>query len=71
MQLVFAPNTDTMAAATQMVVRGALQQWLGDLIQVDDVQVESVDAAVTVTVQYVVLRTQQQQVAQFTRGGTP
>ena len=68
MQVLFAPNSDTLAAATQFVVRGALQQWLGDLIQVDDVRVESDDATIQVVVQYVVRRTQEQQVARFTRG---
>ena len=33
MQLVFAPNSDELAAATQFLVQGALQQWLGDLIR--------------------------------------
>jgi phage baseplate assembly protein W len=70
MQLVFAPNSDEMAAATQFLVQGALQQWLGDLIQVDAVQVESEEATLRVTVQYTVRRTQEQQVAQFVRGGT-
>ncbi|MBI2877058.1 MAG: GPW/gp25 family protein [Candidatus Tectomicrobia bacterium] len=70
MQLVFAPNSDELAAATQFLVQGALQQWLGDLIQVDEVQVESQDSTLLVTIQYTVHRTQQQQVAQFTRGGT-
>lgn len=69
MQLVFAPNSDELAAATQFLVQGALQQWLGDLIQVDAVQVESEDATLRVTIQYTVRRTQQGQVAQFTRGG--
>src|SRR5690348_7759926 len=41
-QLVFAPNSPELAAATQFLVQGALQQWLGDLIVVDSVQVESV-----------------------------
>jgi phage baseplate assembly protein W len=68
MQLVFAPSSDELAAATQFLVQGALQQWLGDLIQVDVVQVESEDATLRVVVQYTVRRTQQQQVAQFTRG---
>lgn len=68
-QLVFAPNSDELAAATQFLVQGALQQWLGELIQVDAVQVESEDATLRVTVQYTVRRTQQQQVAQFVRGG--
>jgi phage baseplate assembly protein W len=68
-QLVFAPNSDELAAATQFLVQGALQQWLGDLIQVDAVQVESEDSALRVVVQYTVRRTQQRQVAQFARGG--
>ena len=66
-QLVFAPNSDELATATQMLVQGALQQWLGDLIQVQAVDVQNEDAALQVTVQYVVRRTQQRQVAQFTR----
>ena len=68
MQLVFAPNSPELAATTQFLVQGALQQWLGELIQVEAVQVESQDATLTVTVQYRVRRTQQRQVAQFTRG---
>ena len=32
MQLVFAPNSLELAAATQFLVQGALQQWLGNLI---------------------------------------
>ena len=35
LQLVFAPNSDELAAATQFLVQGALQQWLGDLIEVE------------------------------------
>ena len=68
MQLVFAPNSDELAAATQFLVQGALQQWLGDLIQVEAVQVESEEATLQVTVQYLLRRTQQRQVAQFTHG---
>jgi phage baseplate assembly protein W len=68
-QLVFAPNSDELAAATQFLVQGALQQWLGELIEVDAVQVESEDATLRVVVVYKVRRTQQQQVAQFVRGG--
>jgi len=69
MQLVFAPNSDELAAATQFLVQGALQQWLGDLMQVEEVRVESEDSTLRVTVQYTVRRSQQRQVAQFTRGG--
>jgi Bacteriophage baseplate protein W len=71
MQLVFAPNSDELATATQFLVQGALQQQLGDLIQLDSVRVESEDAALKVTVQYVVRRTQQRRVTQFTRETPP
>ena len=68
MQLVFAPNSDELATATQFLVQGALQQWLGDLIQVEAVEVLSEDSTLNVTVQYIVRRNQQRQIAQFTRG---
>jgi phage baseplate assembly protein W len=68
-QLVFAPNSDELAAATQVLVQGALQEWLGELIQVNDVQVESEEATLRVLVQYTVRRTQQNKVAEFKRGG--
>ena len=68
-QLLFSPVNAELATATQFLVQGALQQWLGDLVKFTVVQVESVDSAVTVTVQYVVLATQQRQSAEFTRGG--
>jgi phage baseplate assembly protein W len=68
MQLVFAPNSDELATATQFLVQGALQQWLGDLIQVEAVEVLSEDSTLEVTVQYIVRRNQQRQVAQFTKG---
>ena len=69
MQLVFAPNSDALASATQQLVQGALQQWLGDLIQVQSVEVQNEDATLRIQIQYIVRRTKQAQVAQFTRGG--
>src|SRR5438309_10928409 len=68
-QLVFAPNSPELAAATQFLVQGALQQWLGDLIVVDSVQVEADDSTLRVSIQYLVRRTQTRQTAEFARGG--
>src|ERR1700746_1378034 len=51
-RLVFAPNSQELASATQFLVQGALQQWLGDLIEVNDVRVEADDASLQVSVQY-------------------
>jgi hypothetical protein len=68
MQLVFAPNSDELAATTQALVQGALQQWLGDLILVESVQVENRDAVLRVIVKYVILHSKEHQVAEFTYG---
>ena len=43
MKLIFAPNSDALADATNVTVQGALQQWLGDLIQVESVDVRNDD----------------------------
>lgn len=67
-QLVFEPNSPGLASATQLLVQGALQHWLGELIQVDDVTVESDDASLTVLVRYTLRQDQQSRVARFQRG---
>jgi phage baseplate assembly protein W len=69
MQLVFAPNSDELASTTQFLVQGALHQWLGDLIQVDAVNVEIEESTLQITVRYTVRRSQLSQIAQFSRGG--
>jgi phage baseplate assembly protein W len=52
-QLVFAPNSRTEAAtATQFLVQGALQRWLGDVIRVNEVRVTSENERLTVHVDY-------------------
>jgi phage baseplate assembly protein W len=66
-QLVFGQNSEELATATQFLVQGALQQWLGELIQVEAVDVQSEDATLQVTVRYSVRRTRERQVAQFSR----
>jgi phage baseplate assembly protein W len=68
LQLVFAPNSQEMEAAVQFQAQAALQQWLGELIQVEAVEAQSEDAALRVTVRYTVRRTQERHAAQFQRG---
>src|SRR5512144_2757448 len=67
LQLVFAPNSNELAAATQYIVQGSLQQWLGDVIQVNSVTIENQDSTLRVNVNYTLRRTQQTQSAQFER----
>jgi uncharacterized protein len=66
--LLFAPSNGALVAAIQHTIQAALQQWLGELVQVEAVQVETQDNTVSVTVQYMVRRSQQRQLAQFTQG---
>jgi phage baseplate assembly protein W len=67
LQMVFGPTSPEVATATQFIVQSSLQQWLGSLIQVNAVEVQSQDATLSVKVVYTVLGTQQKQQAQFQR----
>jgi phage baseplate assembly protein W len=50
--LVFAPASEAVAAATQVLVKGSLQKWLEAEIEVEDVGVEAVENEIVVTVVY-------------------
>jgi uncharacterized protein len=67
MQLVFKPNSDELTATIQFLVQGALQQWLGDLIEINDIEVTNQDSSLNVTVVYTIRRTKQNFVAKFKR----
>lgn len=67
LQSVFEPNSVEIAAATEFLVQGALQDWLSDLVQIEAVRIESVDSTLSVTVAYRVLRTQNREVAEFAK----
>jgi uncharacterized protein len=67
-QLVFAPNSDVLAAAQQQAIQAGLQQWLSDLIRVNSVTVTADEATLQVTVVYTVIAAQQQQTQQFVYG---
>jgi phage baseplate assembly protein W len=68
-QLVFAPNSDILAAAQQQAIQSGLQAWLSDLIRVQSVTVVANDAELLVTVVYTLVYNQQQQSQQFLYGG--
>ena len=67
LQLVFAPNGDTLAAATRLSVEAALTEWLGDLIEVAEVSVVADDATLRLDVRYVVRRTGEERLASLER----
>lgn len=67
LQLVFAPAGSELAATTQFLVQAGLQQWLGERIQVDGVDVAVDDSTLRVAVRYTIRRTQEAQLAEFRR----
>ena len=66
-QLLFMGNSDALAVATQFLVQGSLQRWLGDVILAQKVEVTSEDSTLRALIQYVVMRTNQTQTATFTQ----
>ena len=69
LQAVFGPASDEVAATAEMLVQSSLQQWLGDLIEVEAIDVAHDDARLTVTIQYLIRADQQRRVDTFVRGG--
>jgi hypothetical protein len=65
LQLVFSPNSPELATATKFLIQGSLQQWLGELIQVDSIDVHSEDSTLRVNIAYTVRKTQQKEKAEF------
>ncbi|HEX3437629.1 MAG TPA: GPW/gp25 family protein [Pseudacidobacterium sp.] len=66
-QLVFAPHSDALNATTQIIVQKALNRWLSDQIQVQQVQVGEPIAGeeeqLQVEIDYVLVETQSKQKA--------
>jgi len=67
--LLFEPNSTTLAATTQVLVQGALQQHLGHLIAVRSVEVTPDEGILRVEVEYSLLSDGSTQSAAFTVPG--
>lgn len=71
LQMVFEPNSPELAAALQHTVQAGLQRWLGDLIEVQALEVTGEEATLRVLVQYVVRRSGERRTEVFERSGVP
>lgn len=63
-RFVFAPNSDTLRLSLEFLITTNLQQWLGDQINVEQVNVSSepgFEETVTIEIVYTVRTTQQRQ----------
>ena len=59
LQLIFAPNSPELASTLQFTVQAGLQQWLGDVIEIQELEVTSTDATLQLELKYLVRRTQE------------
>jgi phage baseplate assembly protein W len=66
-QLLFSPNSTAVASALQLAVQGALQLWMGDLIQVQEVSMTAEDSQLNVTISYIDRSRQERQTVTFVR----
>lgn len=67
LQLIFAPNSPELAATVQFTVQASVQQWLGDVIDLQDLTVDASDSTLTIDLKYAIRRTNQQQQVTLTR----
>jgi len=67
LQMVFAPNSPELAAALQFTTQAALQRFLGDLIDLQTLEVTSQDSSLNVVVKYVVKSTGDSRTENFVR----
>ncbi len=59
MQLVFASNSPELASTLQFTVQAGLQQWLGDLIEIQNLEVTSEEASLCLELRYLIRRTEE------------
>jgi uncharacterized protein len=66
-QLLFGPASPELAAATQMLVQSALQQWLGDVVEPREVRVTAGEGSIEVVVAYALRATGELRTDSFAR----
>lgn len=65
LDLVFGPNQPQLAAGLTAVITASIQQWLGDVVELTGLQVESVDSTLAIDISYTVRATGQSGTAAF------
>lgn len=70
MQLLFAPNSPELAAALRLTIQSGLQRWLGDVIEVQELEVTSEESTVRVDLRYLVRSTQESLTTMIQRSAT-
>jgi uncharacterized protein len=67
LQLIFAPNSAELASTLQFTIQAGLQRWLGDVLEVQALEVSSEDSTLRVFIQYLVRQTGEVRTDEFVR----
>ena len=70
LQLVFAPASSELAAALQFTTRAAIQQWLGDVLDLQAMDVAVEGETLRISVRYAVIRTGEVRAESFERSAS-
>lgn len=68
LQLVFEPNSEVLGGAIEASTRAALEEWLGELIEVDELKVNADEERLVVDLAYEVIQTGELRTEQFEKG---
>jgi len=71
LDMVFGPNTPELAAALRVTISTAVQQWLGDIVELQAVSVEANDERLFVRLAYTLSATGVTSSASFPLSGVP
>jgi phage baseplate assembly protein W len=66
-QFLFGPLDQTIAGTAEIQVRSGLQRWLGDVIDLGEIEVEVVESTLRITVQYRIRNTGDVTIGTFER----
>jgi hypothetical protein len=66
-QLIFGPTSPELAVALQYTLKAAIQRWMSDIIELQALEVVSQESTLSISIQYLVRSTNEQQTAQLTQ----
>lgn len=67
LHMLFEGNSPELASALQYTIQAGLQRWLGDLIEVQNLEVEREGSSLRVTIQYMIRQTGEVRQGSFER----
>ena len=68
-QLLFGAASPEVAAAVELLIQGALQRWLGDVLQVERLAVAADEATLRIDIAWRLLASDERQSATLVQGG--